>query len=145
MIVIKSSIYVPTISTIQMKENRDTETSVKPSEIIDLVSQEVARHILATATQRECTAEELAEECDVSVPTIYRHVNELQEHGFLDESLRIEQSGNHRKAFETTLERVCLTFADGLVSADIHIRKDFIDKFSEFWQDLEFSRVELRS
>ncbi len=127
-----------------MSDDDPDDSSVEPEEIIELVSREAPRCILAAASGRSCTAEELADECDVSTPTVYRHVDVLQEHGFLEETIRIDRSGDHRKAYETTLERVCLTFEDGLVGADIHVRQDFIDKFSNFWSELERSGIELR-
>jgi DNA-binding transcriptional ArsR family regulator len=121
-----------------------TDTSVEPEVIIELVSREAPRCILAMASDQSYTAEELADEYDVSTPTVYRHVGVLQEHGFLEETIRIDRFGDHRKAYETTLERVCLTFVDGMVGADIHVRQDFINKFSSFWSDLEQSGIELR-
>lgn len=120
------------------------DTSVELEEIIELNSRQAPRCILAAANDQSCTAEELVDECDVSTPTIYRHVDVLQEHGFLEETIRIDRSGDHRKAYETTLDRVCLTFVDGVVGADIHVRQNFIDKFSSFWSDLEQSRIELQ-
>ncbi|WP_232688649.1 ArsR/SmtB family transcription factor [Halobacterium zhouii] len=91
-------------------------------DILNLVTQDSARSILAAASDRPCTAEELAEQCDISLPTVYRHVTELQERGLLDEKLRIDESGDHVREFETTLESISFTFTDQGADAEIRFR-----------------------
>ena len=109
----------------QTMTTRDThDTADELDDILTLVSQDAARCILTTASNRPCTAEELAEECGVSPPTVYRHVTELQEHGFLDEKIRVDESGDHVREFETALESICFTFADGVADAEIRVREE---------------------
>lgn len=46
-----------------------------PDDILDAVNHENARQILAYARLEPMSAEELAEQCDSSMPTIYRQIN----------------------------------------------------------------------
>ena len=98
------------------------DTTDELDDVLSLVTQESTRRILAAASGRSCTAEELADRCDISPPTVYRHVTELQERGLLDEKLRVDESGDHVREFETTLESIRFTFTDEGANAEIRFR-----------------------
>lgn len=83
------------------------------------------------------SAQDLADACDTSLPTIYRRVNALLEYDLLQEETQIDEDGNHYKTFETNLERIVFEINDGGVDIDIELRKDLVDQFDEFWRDLE--------
>lgn len=83
------------------------------------------------------SAQELADHCDTSLPTIYRRINALLEYDLLQEETQIDEDGNHYKTFETNLERIVFEINDGAVDIDIELRKDLVDQFDEFWHDLE--------
>lgn len=115
---------------------------MKSEELIDLVTTEPTRSILAAGSNEPLSAQELAEACDVSESTIYRKAKVLKQHGFLDEDLQVDTSGSHQKVFKTTLDSLTLRFLEGSLETTFHLRRDFIDKFSALWQDLEQSGSE---
>ncbi|MFB6300429.1 MAG: ArsR/SmtB family transcription factor [Halobacteriales archaeon] len=109
----------------------------EPETLFDVLASDHARDILALTSVRAMSAQELADHCDTSLPTIYRRINALLEYDLLQEETQIDEDGNHYKTFETNLERIVFEINDGAVDIDIELRKDLVDQFDEFWHDLE--------
>lgn len=118
------------------------DQQISSEELIDLVTSEPTRSILAAGSDEPLSADELADACGVSESTVYRKAKVLKQHGFLDEDLQVDPSGNHQKTFETTLDSFTLRFVGGSIETTFHLERDFIDKFSAMWQDLEQSGSE---
>lgn len=114
----------------------------EPDTVFDVLGSETAREILALASTRPMPAHELADACDVSLPTVYRRVNVLVEYDMLTEETRIDDDGNHFSAYDTNLERVCFEVEDGSFEVDIHLRRDLVDRFDAMWADLETDDTE---
>ncbi|WP_424005562.1 ArsR/SmtB family transcription factor (plasmid) [Haloarcula salina] len=109
----------------------------EPENVFDVLGGEVARQILALASLKPLSATELAEYCDVSEPTIYRRIHALQEYDMLDEQMDLDDDGHHSKQFKTTLKEARFRVDDGQFDIDIQLKKDYSDKFTDFWNDLE--------
>lgn len=105
--------------------------------MFDVLGSEEVRRILALADVRPMSAEEFAEHLEASQPTVYRRVNACQEYDLLAEETRIDEDGNHYKVFRTNLERVCLEIDDGGFDVTVSLRRDLVDRFTDFWDDLE--------
>lgn len=112
--------------------------------VFDVLGSEEARAILGTAGAAPATAEELAEACGASLPTVYRRVNDLEEHGLLRSDTRIDPDGNHYQTYETAVRRVSLSVGDGGVSVEVDRDRDMVDRFEAFWSDLERHSMESR-
>lgn len=98
------------------------ETAGATTDVLDLLSQESVRRILVESSDGFRSAAELAERCDLSPATVYRHVDALQEAGLLDERVRIDRSGDHFREFETSLDSVNLSFASDGTDLEIEFR-----------------------
>ncbi|MBB6644983.1 helix-turn-helix domain-containing protein [Halobellus ruber] len=109
----------------------------EPENVFEVLGSEVARQILALASLRPLSAAELAEHCDVSEPTVYRRVNALQEYDMLDERTELNDDGHHTKQFKTNLDEARFRVEQGEFEIDIQLKKDYTDKFTDFWNDLE--------
>lgn len=104
----------------------------------DALANPTAREILVHASGRELTAEELAERCDVSLPTVYRHVETLADCSLLTERTNVDAEGNHYKTVETTVEEFRIEVSpDGFDLAVEQRREDLVDRFEGLWSDLE--------
>lgn len=108
-----------------------------PETVFDVLSCEYARGILVAAARSPRSAQELAECCETSHPTIYRRLGVLEEYGFIDVELQYDDDGNHYKTFETTLEELTVTVDNSGVSIDDTSSQDLPSKFQLFWNDLE--------
>lgn len=108
-----------------------------PSDVFDVFGDTMARRILVLASERPLSADDLAEQLDVSRPTIYRRVNALRNYDLLRERQQIDADGNHYQRFETTLKRVTLEIGDGGYDVSLTMRQRLADQFESFWNDLE--------
>lgn len=107
-----------------------------PDTIFDLISDEIARAILELASDAPISAEVLAEQLDVSLPTIYRRINGLQEFDLIEEGVHVDDDGNHFKRFLSGLSEMTISLDDGRLHADVVLDGDLTDRFSEFFDDL---------
>ncbi|MFB6353165.1 MAG: HTH domain-containing protein [Halobacteriales archaeon] len=113
-----------------------------PSDVFDVFGDSLARRILVLASERPLSADDLAEQLDVSRPTIYRRVNALRNYDLLRERQQIDADGNHYQRFETTLKRVTLEIGDGGYDVSLTMRQRLAEQFESFWNDLEESKPE---
>lgn len=95
-----------------------------PDTVFDVLGSETAREILALANDGPTPAEEFADACDVSLPTVYRRLDVLLADDMLAERTRIDDDGNHFSVFETTLDRVCFEVDDEGFEATVHRQRD---------------------
>ena len=122
----------------ESSRGRQLDSDPDPDAVFELAADDTARRILSAASEEPRSASELAERCGVSKPTVYRRIETLRDHGLVEGNLRISRAGDHHEEFETTVDRVCLKFEDGL-SVDVRVDRDFVDKFAALWEDLERS------
>lgn len=106
-----------------------------PETVFDLFGDETARGVLLLS-QRPRSAEELSEELDVSLPTVYRRTNQLTEFGLLAEHVRADENKNRYRVFETTLERLAVTLDEEGYQVDVRTSQQLDDRFQAFWTDL---------
>lgn len=107
-----------------------------PGSVFEVLASDECRQILAAASVRSVSAQELEQLCDVSLPTIYRRVNVLLEYDFLSEEQVIDPDGGQYKQYSTDLEKIQVTVAEGQFDVNIQIKKDTVDKFGELFRDL---------
>ena len=113
-----------------MSEERD------PDAIFEVLCSNHAREILIAADDEPCSAQNLAERCDTSLPTIYRRVNELVEHNLLEEVTQIADDGNHYTLYVSNLDTIRFDVEQTGFNATVSLRQDIIDRFGNFWREL---------
>ncbi|KAA9399552.1 ArsR family transcriptional regulator [Haloarcula sp. CBA1130] len=115
-------------------------------DILDLLSDEYARDILAATSVKPMSAKQLADQCEMSQPTVYRRVEWLQEYGLIEEQTQIETGGNDYSVFAATLSEFSLALADGDFETEIERaeppafpgqdEQDTADRFTKMWENL---------
>ena len=110
-----------------------------PGTVFDVFGDELARRLLVLASDRPVAADDLAEQLEVSEPTVYRRVNALLEYDLLSEHQEVADDGNHYKTFETALKRASFEIEAGGYNIDLELRQSLVDQFDAFWSDLERS------
>lgn len=104
-----------------------TDRDWDPETVFDVLGSELARRILALGEIKPCSAEELADYCDASKPTVYRRLNVLQEYDLLVDRRAIDDEGNHYKTYETALESICFAVEAGRFEVDIELERDLVE------------------
>lgn len=108
-----------------------------PSALLDVFGDPIARSTLVIANERRVAAKELADELDVSAPTIYRRIHPLVDANLLKEHQRVDGNGNSRSEYETTLEAVTFSIDDDGYVVDVEVRQDLTEDGDSRWSDLD--------
>lgn len=84
------------------------------------------------------SAKTLSEECDASLPTIYRRVERLVDCDLLTEHTRIAEDGHHYSVYEARLQRLTVELDDGDLQISVEERpsEDIADRFTEMWEGI---------
>ncbi|MFA1610537.1 ArsR/SmtB family transcription factor [Halobellus rubicundus] len=117
-----------------------------PGDILDILSDDYARAILAATSVKPMSAQQLADECEMSEPTVYRRVERLREHDLLEERTEVRSDGNHYGVYAATLSELSIELEEGRFEADVTRREpasfpgeresDTADRFRKMWENL---------
>lgn len=107
------------------------------ADLVELLDDEHVRSILAATSAEPLSARELGDRCDVSVSTIYRRVDRLEDADLLRERTRPRPDGHHETVYVSALERFELTVGDGELDWELERRPtDVADELSRMWGNL---------
>jgi predicted transcriptional regulator len=112
----------------------DEERSIE--EILDTIGDEHARRVLAAISREPRSAKELAEECDLSLPTVYRRIEMLNEYDLVKDQTLVADDGNHYKIYESNFESTVISLEENEYRVRIYREENLPDRFSQLWDDL---------
>ena len=105
--------------------------------VLELLEDEYARSILIEASIEPMSVETLTERCNASPPTIYRRIERLEEHEFVQSYQELDPDGHHYKTYSTRLERVAIEVGDGEMEIEVYRREeDPADRFTRLFEEL---------
>ncbi len=113
-----------------MDDNRSIE------EVLDTIGDEHARHVLAAISREPKSAKEVATECDLSLPTVYRRIETLAEYNLVKDRTLVADDGNHYKVYESTFESTVISLEDDEYRVRIYREGNLPDRFSQLWEEL---------
>lgn len=87
------------------------------NELLDLLGSDLNRRILSLTSQEERSADAIADRCEASLPTVYRHIDDLQSPDVLEARVEYDDEGNHSEIYTATLDSFTVTLEDG----DLHL------------------------
>ena len=106
--------------------------------IAELLDDEYARDVLAATSVEPMSAEQLAEHCEASPPTVYRRLDSLREADLVDAQRKLDPDGHHYEVFTASLARVEVELEDGTYRVQIDRReRDAADRFTELFEGLK--------
>lgn len=89
-------------------------------DVIEILGNDYACRILVTLeTEGPMPAIDLADKCDMSRPTVYRRLNQLETLGFVSSRRQFEPDGNHRKQFRLVLDEIRFEVGEHGVDAGV--------------------------
>lgn len=92
--------------------------------------------ILVETTERERSADELADLVEASPSTVYRRIETLVDEGLLTERLQLDRQGNHYHVYQAAIRRVEARLEDGTIETHVERREDGVDRFVRLWEDI---------
>jgi predicted ArsR family transcriptional regulator len=105
-------------------------------EVASLLADDCARHILIEANEEECSAQELSEVIGTSEPTVYRRLEELQEHDLIVEEIQPVPDGKNYKTYQTNLNGVELELEDDGFVVTVSRREPMSDRFTRIIEEI---------
>lgn len=113
-----------------------TEPEKSPEDFLDHLGDDLSRRILLLASNEAMSAEALADQLNVSRPTVYRRLNTLSDYELLRESLVTDSDGHHYRVFETVPIEIVLEVADGEFRITVRRTDDSTDRLDSFMDGL---------
>ena len=112
----------------------DDERSIE--EILNTIGDQHARRVLAAISQTPKSAKDLAEEVDLSLPTVYRRIEMLKEYDLVKDRTLVAEDGNHYKVYESNFESTVISLQDDEYKVRIYREENLPDRFSQLWDEL---------
>ncbi|MEF8780336.1 MAG: winged helix-turn-helix domain-containing protein [Haloferacaceae archaeon] len=109
----------PETKTSSVENQRDDGSTSATWDLVTLLNDEYAREILTAITDEAKPAREIAEECGVSRPTVYRRLDRLLEVGLIEEREQPTHSGRHRKRFRVAADGAVLRLREDGFETDV--------------------------
>lgn len=109
-----------------------------PTEVFALLDDEYARAILTATSVQPMSAKSLSEECDASLPTVYRRAERLADCGLIEESTQLADDGHHYSVYEARLDRLTIELEAGELQITVEEKstEDIADRFTDMWKDI---------
>ncbi len=83
------------------------------------------------------SAKTLSERYEMSLPTVYRRIEQLEAFDLLVEQTEIDTTGgHHHSVYEANLDHIGIDLMDGDFDIEIRLREDAADRFSRLWQEM---------
>jgi len=112
----------------------DDDRSIE--DILDTIGDQHARTVLAAISRESRSAKELSQECDLSLPTIYRRLEILEEHDLVTERTSVAEDGNHYNIYECNFDSTVIQLEDQEYKVRIYRKENLPDRFTQLWDDL---------
>ena len=90
------------------------------TELLDLLSDEYVREMLACLGESPQPAAAIADELGASRATIYRRLDRLTDAGLVRSTVSIDPDGHHRQEFRVAAETATIRFGDEGVTAAVN-------------------------
>lgn len=79
--------------------------------------------LLEAAAAEPQSAKQLAERCGMSLPTVYRRLELLQEHALVTERTEVAEDGNHYSVYECNFESTVITLDEDSYDVTVYRRE----------------------
>jgi len=105
-------------------------------EVLDTIGDEYARRLLAAISTEARSAKELAEECELSLPTVYRRIELLEEYDLVTDRTVVADDGNQFKMYESNFESTVISLRENEYHVRIYREDELPDRFGKLWDEL---------
>lgn len=104
------------------------------------LEDETTRKILAYTAEEACSAKALDERINVTQTTIYRRLEQLSDDGLVEETVELDESGNHYKTYQSTISHVEVDIEPDGISASVEWREEISERFTRIWEEIRGDR-----
>ena len=107
-------------------KSRDDQTEeptdeLSTEELLDLFGDEYTRRVFEAVSEQPRGGRAVAQAADVSRPTAYRRLNELQDAGLVTSECYVAPDGHHRERFSASAQHLSVSLDGGDIEATISL------------------------
>jgi predicted ArsR family transcriptional regulator len=110
-----------------------------PADVFALLDDEYARSLLAATSHESMSATELSDQCEMSLSTVYRRLDQLETCGLVVAETTPDPDGDHTKTYEAHLDELLVSLDDGEFAVSLSTASttaEFADAFTDLWEGL---------
>jgi DNA-binding transcriptional ArsR family regulator len=89
------------------------------AQVLDTLGDEQARRVLLELADDSCSAKQLSDRLNTSLPTIYRRIEELRKLDLLGSKTVVADDGNHFEEYECTFDSTLISLEDDAYDVQI--------------------------
>lgn len=115
-----------------MAEEEEMDVAVLGSFLED----DCARTILKATVREPKSADELVAQCDASRATVYRRLEELEDHALVEVRQQPDVEGHHYKIYAAALDRVVINLTPNGIELSVNRRDQMADRLRRFIEGL---------
>lgn len=115
-----------------MAEEEEMDVAVLGSFLDD----DCARTILEATVREPKSADELVAQCDASRATVYRRLDELEEHALVEVRQQPDAEGHHYRVYAAALDRAVVDLTTDGIELSVSRRDRMADRFRRFIEGL---------
>ncbi|MFZ3167782.1 MAG: helix-turn-helix domain-containing protein [Candidatus Methanoperedens sp.] len=109
----------------------------------ELLANKYFQTILSLTSKKECSANQLSQELDIPLATVYRKLKLMENTGLVKHVKSIiNLSGNEEKYYRCAIREATVHIHDGIFSVDFK-REDHSDKIIRLWKRLAHANDEV--
>ncbi|MFB6156827.1 MAG: ArsR/SmtB family transcription factor [Haloferacaceae archaeon] len=108
----------------------------RTEELLNTIGDPTARRVLATVDREPRSAKEIASRLDLSLPTVYRRLDTLDDHDLVTDRTLVADDGNHYKVYDCTFESTVVALEDGEYEVRVFRTEGVPDRFRRLWDEL---------
>lgn len=104
-------------------------------ELLDAIGDRQARRVLASTDPGPRSAKEIGEQLDLSLPTVYRRLDRLEELDLVTSRTFVAENGNHYEVFECNFDSAVVSLEEGEYDVYVNRTESISDRFSGLWDE----------
>jgi predicted transcriptional regulator len=112
----------------------DPSIAADLSTVADLLADEHVQRILAATSVEPKSKTELAADCDASLQTVSRRIEDLAAADLVREETRARRDGHHDAVYVASLDSFEVRLRDGVLETDVtRMERDTTDELQRLW------------
>ena len=120
-----------------MAAGRVGQPDIDLAKLLSLLADDLTRRILSQLAEDALTVQEIGERFDVSNRTVYRRLDDLQEHDLVDEATQMSDQGHLYSRYHTPIEHIDIDIDPVEDEVDVDLTySDDVDGFIDLWGGL---------
>jgi predicted transcriptional regulator len=102
-------------------QTEEPTDELSTEELLDLFGDEYTRRVFEAVSEQPRGGRAVAQAADVSRPTAYRRLNELQDAGLVTSECYVASDGHHREQFSASAQHLSVSLDGGDIEASISL------------------------